>query len=201
EMDLRLQQLWILFLLLLILMSCGVNGTFKTPRRQNIVPSYCKYVLAEPLVFQRWCVGAYPWLAFIKYQDRMIKVGEPYALYLPLSQESVLVLHKRSPLLKCRNLVFKDSNTFFCLDRNVNRTIVVKDASVHCIPFHNYLTDDLMNSCLKKNEYHHKDKYLVEVMRTRRCIFHYTLSDQGAKPSHMPVILLILIVLVLLQLH
>ncbi|XP_020803921.1 uncharacterized protein LOC110180566 [Drosophila serrata] len=101
-MDLRLTHFWIFFLLhLLMVMSCGANGDQATN-----LPENCKFMLAESKIFQRWCIGIYPWTAHIKYQDKLIDVDEPYGLYLTRSQDSILVLHKESDLLKCRNIVF-----------------------------------------------------------------------------------------------
>ncbi|KAH8260786.1 hypothetical protein KR038_010726 [Drosophila bunnanda] len=193
-MDSKLPPFWILFLLLLMLMSCGVNGN-----HSDHLPVHCNFMLVEPRVFQRWCVGTYPWLAYIKYQDKLINVGEPYGLYMTLAQDSILVLHKKSPLLKCRNLMFKNKNSFVCLDRDHNVTITVNDATMHCLPFHIKLPDDLMNECLKQNDFQHKNEYLVEVLRARRCILHYTLGEEGAQPLQMPIILLILAILLQLQ--
>ncbi|KAH8289202.1 hypothetical protein KR054_001741 [Drosophila jambulina] len=170
-MDLSLS---ILFLLLLL----PVNAENLTNR---LVPTHCKYMLLESIVFQRWCVGSYPWMAHIKYRDKLINIGEPYALYLPRSEDSILVVQKKSPLLNCRNLVFKDCNTFFCLDRNRNETLSLRDARIYCFPFHIKLPDDLMIECFKQKNMKNQDEYRVKVLGARRGILHYTLDKGGAK--------------------
>ncbi|KAH8315067.1 hypothetical protein KR059_006021, partial [Drosophila kikkawai] len=185
EMNLRLEILLPLLVLSMVVSCGGKNITLG----YRIVPLTCEYILLEAKIYQRWCMGTYPAMAISKYHDRLIEAGEPYALYLPISQDSILVLHKKSPLQKCRNLIFKDSNTFICMDGNRNETILVNEANIYCITFHTKIPDDLMNECLRENLFQHDNRYPVEVIKTRRSVLHYTFAEEGAQSLKIPLLL------------
>lgn len=178
---------------LLLLLQIQILLVFGDQHPKNVVPERCKFLLEESQVYERRCHGSYPMVAFTKYRDTLIKVGEPFSMYMPPSLESVLVLQKHSPLHSCHSLQFKDSNSFYCLDDSQNETIVVDQANIFCFPFHIQLPDDLMNECLIENDAKKDRHYLDEVVSSRQGIVHYTFGVSGGQTLRIPALLPLLL--------
>ncbi|KAH8315087.1 hypothetical protein KR059_007387, partial [Drosophila kikkawai] len=171
-------------LLILLLVSGIKQANVFQPR--NVVPKRCEFLLKGNQIYERTCQGRYPLVAFTKYRDTLVKVGEPYSMYVSISLENVLVVQKKSPLQDCYTLEFKNSNTFHCLDTNRNETVSLDQANMFCFPFHIQLPDDLMNECLIQNEMTHHAHRLDQVVSTKRAIVHYTYGDSGAQSLRIP---------------
>lgn len=186
----------LLLIPILLLVSGGVNCR-KYPK--NNVPDSCQFLLEDRQVFRRRCQGTYPEVAYTKYRDKLIKVGEPFSIYLSPARDTVLAVQKRSPLRSCLNLQFENSNTFHCLGANRNETIVVNEASIFCFPFHIQLPDDLMQQCLIQNKIHWRQQkeQLYQVLSTWRSILHYTYDEDVAPRLRMPRLLSLLLLQVL----
>ncbi|KAH8289203.1 hypothetical protein KR054_001740, partial [Drosophila jambulina] len=183
-----IMNLWLLIIQILIFLVSG-NKSVKVLRPKNVVPPRCEFMLQYPQTYERMCHGSYPMVAFTKYRDTLVKVGEPYTMYISMSLENVLVVQKKSPLHDCYNLQFKDSNTFHCLDTNHNRTVSLDQANMFCFPFHIQLPDDLMNECLIENKMVHHHHKLDQIVGTKRAIVHYTYIESGAQYLRIPKLL------------
>ncbi|KAH8245265.1 hypothetical protein KR032_007602, partial [Drosophila birchii] len=181
-------NLWLLLIHILLHLMPG-TAEENTFRPRNVVPPRCEFMLSEPQPYVRMCQGTYPLVAFTKYRDTLIKVGEPYAVYISKSQDNVLIVQKKSPLHDCYNLQFKDSNTFYCLDLSENRTLSLDQANMFCFPFHIQLPDDLMNECLIENGMDSAHKKLDQIVSTKRAIVHYTYGESGAQSLRIPKLL------------
>ncbi|XP_017129785.1 uncharacterized protein LOC108147641 [Drosophila elegans] len=143
--------------------------------KDNRLPDRCKYLLEDEMILERKCGGTYPLLAFTKFRDTFVKAGEPFSLFMPNTMDHIMVVLKDSALQNCARFQLSDMATFFCLDNKRNETIRLDFAHMYCFPFHIQLPDDLMLSCLAENNM--VDKYLNDVLRTRRGVIHYTFND------------------------
>ncbi|KAH8260787.1 hypothetical protein KR038_010725, partial [Drosophila bunnanda] len=169
-------NLWPLLIQILLLLVPGIKQE-NVFRPRNVVPPRCAFMLQNPQIYDKMCQGNYPMVAFTKYRDTLVKVGEPYTMYLSATLDTVLVVQKKSPLHDCYSLQFKDSNTFHCLNPNDNKTVSLDQANMFCFPFHIQLPDDLMNECLIENQLNTQTHKLDQVVGTKQAIVHYTYSE------------------------
>ncbi|XP_017061719.1 uncharacterized protein LOC108101765 [Drosophila ficusphila] len=188
HIQIQIHFLQLLLLLLLLINSSSVQALSEhhwdnLEGHHHRMPERCTYLLQEEQVLERKCGGTYPLMAFTKYRDTFVKTGEPFALYMPKTLDHVMVVMKDSALQNCARFQMGDMRTFFCLDDNANETIRLEDAHMFCFPFHIQLPDDLMQECLSENNM--KQRFLDDVLRTRRGVIHYTFGDSRGH-RHIP---------------
>ncbi|KAH8366711.1 hypothetical protein KR200_001738 [Drosophila serrata] len=198
-------NLWLLSIQILLLLVPGIKQESSLKSRNN-VPARCDFMLRNPQIYRKMCQGNYPLVAFTKYRDTLVKVGEPYTMYVSATLDTVLVVQKKSQLHECFNLEFKDSITFYCLDSYENNTVSLKQANMFCFPFHIQLPDDLMNECLIENKINDQYHKLDQIVGTKHAIVHYTYNDGGVQSSlripkylHSPNPLLCLLLILLAE--
>ncbi|XP_019891075.1 uncharacterized protein LOC109611983 [Musca domestica] len=119
--------------------------------------------------FEHYCRGYYPQEVSIKYRDKLITFGEPYAIYKEVNVSAeYLISLKLSELHSCPVIRSSGPQSYTCVPTATE--IKFLRAMGLCHEYNLQIADELIRNCLKQNGRRHEN-----FVSPQRQLLHYTL--------------------------
>ncbi|XP_061397977.1 uncharacterized protein LOC133333708 [Musca vetustissima] len=120
--------------------------------------------------FERYCRGRYPQEVSIKYRDKLINIGEPFAIYKEVNTSSEYIISmKLSELHSCPVIHSSGPQSYTCVTSSTEITFL--RAMGLCHEYNLQIADELIRHCLKQNGRRHE-----AFVKPERQLLHYTLA-------------------------